>query len=122
MHLGNFSVSLSVKDLQKSLKFYQTLCFEQVSGDIAENWLVLQNGSARIGLFQDIIDENLLTFNPKWNENKQTTADMEDVREIAQKMTTAGFSPEESSLDGEGPAYFYLKDPDGNKLLFDQYV
>ena len=122
MNLGNFSVSLTVKNIQESLKFYEALGFQQVSGDLTENWCVLQNGEARIGLFQGLLEENLLTFNPKWDKNKQTVEGMEDIREIAGSMEKKGFKLEDDSLAGDGPGYFYLKDPDGNKLLFDQYV
>ena len=64
MNLGNFSVSLAVKDLAASRAFYQTLGFEVSGGDPAQNWLILQNGSATIGLFQGMFERNLLTFIP----------------------------------------------------------
>lgn len=123
MELGNFSVSLPVKNLQNAMSFYATLGFEQVSGDINEKWVVMQNEEARIGLFQDILKESLLTFNPKWNKHKEAMEDMVDVRGIAEKLVENGYSLEEgASLDGQGPGYFFVKDPDGNMLLFDQHI
>ncbi|ARQ06110.1 Glyoxalase-like domain protein [Macrococcoides canis] len=123
MELGNFSVSLSVKDLHASIKFYETLGFRQVSGDVTQNWIVLSNGNARIGLFQGMFEGNMMTFNPKWDEQKNTTAGT-DVREIAQALEDAGYTLLQSlQAEGEeGPAYFMVKDLDGNVLLFDQHV
>jgi catechol 2,3-dioxygenase-like lactoylglutathione lyase family enzyme len=51
MTLGNFSVSLAVKDLEASRTFYQKLGFEAFAGDPTKNWLILRNGNATIGLF-----------------------------------------------------------------------
>ncbi|WP_414047604.1 VOC family protein [Macrococcus equi] len=123
MELGNFSVSLPVKDIHASLKFYETLGFEQVSGDISQNWIVLSNGAARIGLFQGMFEEFMMTFNPKWDNMGQAT-DGTDVREIAAKLEAAGYefiTPLTADND-EGPGYFMVKDLDGNTLLFDQHV
>jgi hypothetical protein len=52
MELGNFSVSLAVKDIRASKAFYEKLDFKEVGGKLEQNWIVLQNGTARIGLFQ----------------------------------------------------------------------
>jgi predicted lactoylglutathione lyase len=64
MRLGNFSISLAVKDIHKSREFYEKLGFRPVGGDAAKNWLVLQNETCKIGLFQGMFDKNMLTFNP----------------------------------------------------------
>lgn len=52
MQLGNFSVSLAVKDIAASRAFYEKLGFKQIVGDQAQNWLILQNSTSTIGLFQ----------------------------------------------------------------------
>jgi len=64
MRLGNFSVSLAVKDLAASRAFYEMLGFRAVGGDQSQNWLVLQNETSTIGLFQGLFEKNLLTYNP----------------------------------------------------------
>ena len=64
MELGTFSVSLTVKDLEDSQRFYEALGFETFGGDAEQNWLIMRNGGAMIGLFQGMFDENILTFNP----------------------------------------------------------
>lgn len=123
MQLGNFSVSLTVKDIQASKAFYEKLDFVQVSGDLAQKWIVLQNGTTKIGLFQGMFDRNMLTFNPGWNSQKETLADFQDVRELQHVLKERGLTPQvEADEASDGPAYFTLLDPDGNPILVDQHV
>jgi catechol 2,3-dioxygenase-like lactoylglutathione lyase family enzyme len=123
MDLGNFSVCLTVKDIQASKAFYEKLDFQQVAGELEQNWVVLQNGDARIGLFQGMFDKNLMTFNPGWNKDKETLKDFSDVRELQRTFKARGLTMTvEADEKTEGPAYFQLTDPDGNPLLFDQHV
>ena len=67
MQLGAFSVSLAVKDIAASRAFYEKLGFAAVGGEIAQNWLILRNGATTIGLFQNMFERNILTFNPGWD-------------------------------------------------------
>jgi hypothetical protein len=123
MELGNFSVSLAVTDIKASLAFYQKLEFKQVGGNLEQNWVVLQNGNARIGLFQGMFDKNILTFNPGWTKDKETLTDFQDVRELQRTFKSRGLTlTPEANETTTGPAYFMVSDPDGNKLLFDQHV
>ena len=71
MRLGNFSISLAVKDIHASLAFYEKLGFRQVGGDIAQNWVVLKNETTKIGLFQGMFEKNMLTFNPGWDHERR---------------------------------------------------
>lgn len=123
MDLGNFSVSLAVKDIKASKAFYEKLDFKEVAGKMEQNWVVLQNGEARIGLFQGMFDKNIMTFNPGWNKDKETLKDFQDVREIQRTLKARGLTmAPEADEKTEGPGYFMVKDPDGNTLLFDQHV
>ena len=123
LQLGNFSVSLAVKDIKASMAFYQKLDFKQVGGKLEQNWVVLQNGSARIGLFQGMFDKNILTFNPGWTKDKETLTDFQDVRELQRALKARGLTmAPEADVTTTGPAYFEVTDPDGNKLLIDQHV
>ena len=123
MSLGNFSVSLAVKDLAASRAFYEKLGFRAVLGDQAQNWLIMQNETSTIGLFQGMFEKNLLTFNPGWDRNAQQLADFDDVREIQRTLQARGLTltsaADESST---GPASLMLIDPDGNPILIDQHV
>lgn len=123
MDLGNFSVSLAVKDIKASLAFYEKLDFKQVGGKLEQNWVVLQNGNAKIGLFQGMFDKNIMTFNPGWTQDKQTMKDFQDVRELQRILKLRGVKPTlEANETTEGPAHFMVTDPDGNTILFDQHV
>ena len=123
MDLGNFSVSLAVKDIKASKAFYEKLGFTEVSGKIEQNWIVLQSGYARIGLFQGMFDKNLMTFNPGWTKDKETPADFKDVRDLQRTFKERGITPAPAADESTtGPAFFMIKDPDGNTLLFDQHV
>ena len=123
MKLGNFSISLAVKDLQASQAFYQKLDFKAVGGNPEQNWLVMQNGGTTVGLFQGMFEQNILTFNPGWDENKRTLRDFVDVRELQETFKERGLRLEtEADASTLGPASIVLKDPDGNSILFDQHV
>ena len=123
LELGNFSVSLAVADLARSRAFYEALGFRAVAGDAAQGWLVLQNGTATIGLFQGMFERNMLTFNPGWDRDQRTPAGFEDVRSLQRRLRERGIeiaTPADES--GTGPASFLLVDPDGNPILVDQHV
>ena len=123
LQLGNFSVSLAVKDIAKSRDFYEKLGFRVVGGNQARNWLVLQNGTTTIGLFQGMFEKNSLTFNPGWDANKKTLPDFEDVRDIQRTLKGRGLTlDKEADPSSSGPAYVTLTDPDGNPVLIDQHV
>lgn len=123
MQLGNFSVSLAVKDIKASKAFYEMLDFKEVGGNIEQNWLVLQNGTTTIGLFQGMFERNLMTFNPGWDHNKETPKDFQDVRELQAVLKERGMKfTTEADMASKGPASFVLTDPDGNPVLFDQHV
>ena len=123
VRLGKFSVSLTVKDIAASRAFYEKLGFKVSGGDQAQKWLVLQNETATIGLFQGMFEKNLLTFNPGWDRSKKTLPDFDDVREIQRTLVSNGLTlatkADESST---GPASLTLLDPDGNPILIDQHV
>ena len=70
MKLGAFSVSLTVKDLAKSRAFYENIGFEKFAGDMERNYLIMKNGNALVGLFQGMFENNILTFNPGWDETQ----------------------------------------------------
>jgi lactoylglutathione lyase len=122
MKLGAFSVSLAVKDIRVSREFYLKLGFEEFGGNVEENWLMLKNGDAVIGLFQGMFEKNIITFNPGWNQAAENLPEFDDVREIQKHLKSAGLVlGEEADEGGSGPAYFSLTDPDGNSILVDQH-
>lgn len=123
MQLGAFSLSLAVKDLGASQRFYEKLGFAVSGGDASQNWLILKNGTHVIGLFQGMFEKNILTFNPGWNNNAEQLDDYTDVRELQQQLKEQGIPMvSEADPDTTGPASCVLEDPDGNPILIDQHV
>ena len=122
MELGAFSLSLKVKDIKKSVEFYEKLGFTYKGGNIDQNWIVLKNGSTVIGLFQGYLEENTLTFNPGWDQSASEVNPFTDVREIQKKLKAKDVKLDrEADEKTTGPEYIILKDPDGNPILIDQH-
>lgn len=123
MKLGAFSASLSVKDIKTSKTFYENLGFEVFAGDLKMNYLIMKNGNALIGLFQGMFENNILTFNPGWDENANRLETFTDVREIQKILKNKNIKLEtEADENTSGPASFVVLDPDGNTILIDQHV
>jgi catechol 2,3-dioxygenase-like lactoylglutathione lyase family enzyme len=111
MELGQFSVSLTVKDITKSKAFYETLGFKTrpECGSIADKWIVLQKGTTVIGLFEGMFEANIFTFNPP------------DVRAIEKHLKDNGIAFDTPTQGDSAPTHFVLKDPDDNAIMFDQF-
>ncbi len=123
MKLGAFSASLSVKDIKASKQFYETLGFSVYAGQLEKNYLIMKNGNALIGLFQGMFKNNILTFNPGWDENANKVEPFDDVRTIQKHLKSSGINIEkEVDENAKGPASFMVFDPDGNAILLDQHV
>ena len=123
MNLGSFSVSLAVKDLQKSKTFYEKFGFEIVGGQADQNWLILRNARHTIGLFQGMFDSNILTFNPGWDDHCNKLKEFTDVRELQRQLKKQGIElATQADESTTGPASFVAIDPDGNSILVDQHV
>ena len=123
MKLGAFSISLAVKDLVESKAFYEKIGFEVFGGDVKMNYLIMKNGDSLIGLFQGMFENNILTFNPGWDQSVNTLDSFDDVRKIQSHIKEQGISLErETEEEGSGPGSIVLTDPDGNHILIDQHV
>ena len=123
MKLGAFSVSLNVKDINASKKFYENLGFTKFGGDEKMNYLIMKNENSLIGLFQGMFENNILTFNPGWDENAKALESFDDVREIQKILKDKGLDLNtEADESTTGPASIVLTDPDGNVILIDKHV
>lgn len=122
MKTGAFSISLSVKDINVSKEFYENLGFAVFAGSLEQQYFIMKNGNALIGLFQGMFQGNILTFNPGWDENAANIDPFDDVREIQSHLKSKGI-PLHSEADEStsGPASIMTTDPDGNVILFDQH-
>ena len=81
---------MAIKDIEASRKFYEAFGFQVFGGDAAQNWLILKNGDHVIGLFQGMVEKNMLTFNPGWDSNAQKLAWFTDVRELQRQLNAQG--------------------------------
>lgn len=123
MELGNFSVSLAVKDIEASKQFYEKLGFTVFTGDQSQNWLIMKNGDCNLGLFQGMFEKNILTFNPGWDNKAQPLEAFTDVRELQRNLKERGIELiAEADENSVGAASFMITDPDGNTILVDQHI
>ncbi|MEM7117524.1 MAG: VOC family protein [Chloroflexota bacterium] len=124
MKLGAFSISLAVKDLAVSRDFYEKLGFAVIGGDASQNWLILRNGDHHvIGLFQGMFEQNILTFNPGWDQQTNALDNFTDVRDLQKELKAQGVAiVNEADEATTGPASLVIMDPDGNPILIDQHV
>ena len=123
MELGAFSISLAVKDIEASRKFYEKFGFETFGGDASQNWLILKNGDHVIGLFQGMFEKNTLTFNPGWDSSASELDSYTDVRDLQRQLKAKGVELlSEADESTTGPASFIAVDPDGNPILVDQHL
>ena len=123
MKLGAFSNSLAVKDIQKSKEFYEKLGFSVFAGELEKKYLIMKNGNALIGLFEGMFENNIMTFNPGWDENASELKEFDDVRKIQKHLKANDIKFEqEADENNSGPASLVILDPDGNTILIDQHV
>ncbi len=123
MKLGAFSISLSVKNLQASKEFYEHLGFSVFAGSDEMNYLIMKNGDSLIGLFHEMFEKNILTFNPGWDQNAQTLDSFDDVRTIQAHLKSKGIAlAQEADPASTGPGSILFFDPDGNTILIDQHI
>jgi len=123
MKLGAFSISLAVKDLQVSKDFYEKLGFAVFAGSMEQNYLIMKNEDSLVGLFQGMFENNILTFNPGWDQSAKTLNEFDDVREIQKSLKDHSIDLiREADQSTTGPASVVITDPDGNMILIDQHV
>jgi lactoylglutathione lyase len=123
MELGAFSVGLAVNDIATSRAFYEKLGFAVFAGDQDQKWLIMKSGSTAIGLFEGMLERNVLTFNPGWDGEARPLSVFADVRDIQRHLRSQGVTLiREADEATQGPAHIALVDPDGNEILIDQHV
>lgn len=83
----------------------------------------MKNGNALIGLFQGLLQNNILTFNPDWDENANAREHFDDIGKIQQELKEKGISSQaEAHQNTRGPSSFVLPDPVGNTILANQQL
>ena len=111
MELGQFPLSLHIKNIIKLQTFYENFGFKACPecGSIADKYLALHKSATLMGLFEGMFESNILTFNPT------------DVRSIEKHLTDNNIKMTTPTQGDSGPTHCVLKDPDGNTIMFDQH-
>ncbi len=119
-------IAISVKDIEKSVSFYQKLGFREVLRYISEdNSLIIVN--MKLGeVFLEIFHFSQFKENPQLDKElwdnlkivgiKHFALKTEDIYKTLKELKKAGIaSPSTSVKKGRtGILYFFIKDPDGN--------
>jgi hypothetical protein len=83
----------------------------------------MKNGDTNIGLFQGMLEKNVLIFNPGWDQNAAPLESFTDVRELQRQLKGRGVPfATEADEETSGPASCIVVDPDGNPVYLDQHV
>lgn len=83
----------------------------------------MKSGDSLIGLFQGMFENNILTFNPGWDQDAHTFDAFDDIRKIQRQLKSKDLKlMSEADENTQGPASLMLTDPDGNVILFDQHI
>jgi hypothetical protein len=70
-----------------------------------------------------MFENNIMTFNPGWDESANKLDEFDDVRDIQKHLKKEGIQLEtEVDETTSAPASFVVLDPDGNAILIDQHV
>jgi hypothetical protein len=70
-----------------------------------------------------MFEQNILTFNPGWDEEGKTLDAYDDVRAIQKSLKQKNIKLDtEADESSSGPANIMLTDPDGNHILIDQHI
>lgn len=109
MQLGQFSLSLAVKDIEAAYSFYQKLGFKAYDDQRPDKWMILRQGDTYLGLFEGMFPNNLMTFH---------TANASAVYHALADMGLE--LPPLTDEQGAPVTYLMLTDPDGNEILIDQ--
>lgn len=123
MQLGTFSNGLAVKDIYASKAFYEKLGFECSYDSTDQGWAIMRSGAVVIGLFQNMFENNIMTFNPGWDDKAEALEHFKDIRDIYKELKAKKVNiTKDLDENASGPAHFTVKDPDGNEIMFDQHV
>jgi lactoylglutathione lyase len=110
MDLGEHYPCLNVKDLARSIEFYEKLDFKLIEDHRSEDWAVLQHNNMALCLYQGHIDRNMINFRGG------------DIDAIHKEATARGLKFEKPALihpDGSWNATIH--DPDGNCIFFNTF-
>lgn len=107
INLGHFSVCLNVSSIVSSARFYETLGYRRIGGNLNEGWIILIHSNSEIGLFEGHIKRNLLHFRGR------------DIFKLESKLMDRGLTPKtKAQVESDGSPSIEFVDPDGNVIYF----
>ncbi len=118
MELGTFSLSIVVKKIEESVSFYEHLGFTVIDGGhinnnfkdtVTQKWRILEHSSLKIGLFQGMFQQNILTFNSS------------DILNIQENLKGKSINLIKETSSNESMKSIIFSDPDGNQIMLDQH-
>lgn len=80
MQLGNFPLSLAVKDFAVSRDFYAKLGLEAIGANASRIWLILLSGPSATARSEGMRERIIATFTRRWNVNVQALKRLEGTR------------------------------------------
>lgn len=110
MDLGEHYPCLNVRDLERSIAFYEKLDFRIIEDHRAESWAVLQHNNMVLCLYQGHLERNLINFRG---------GDVEAIQKEATGRGLAFAQPARRHDDGSWSAE--IRDPDGNCIFFNTF-
>jgi predicted enzyme related to lactoylglutathione lyase len=110
MDLGEHFPCLNVRDLGRSIEFYEKLDFGVIADHRSEHWAVLQHNNMALCLYQGHIDQNLINFRG---------SDIEAIQKEASARGLEFSKPAQCHSDGSWSAE--IRDPDGNCIFFNTF-
>lgn len=104
------AVTLAVRDMARSVVFYEKLGFEVVFGSGRASFTSLRAGNAFVNLAASE------RYQTQWWGRVIFRVDNADAH--YQDLVAAGITPEQPTNASWGERYFHVRDPDGHELSF----
>ena len=106
------AVTLTARDMTRSVRFYRALGFELNYGGEEAAFTSFTVGQAYLNLTAEVPDHR----GTWWG---RVIVHVEDVDAVYAHARTLGLEPEAPPRDAEwGERYFHLRDPDGHEISF----
>ncbi|CAB3792707.1 VOC family protein [Pararobbsia alpina] len=103
------AITLAVRDMRTSVRFYEALGFEVRHGGASEDFTSLECGPSFLNLIAQTHERI-----EGWG---RFIVHVSDVDQIYKKALDAGLTPSHAPSDAPwGERYFHISDPDGHEL------
>ena len=109
------AVTLTVSDIGRSMRFYESLGFERKPGDAVPGFVSYLLGDPARPAYLNLLEAPHGSFGA-WG---RVILYVSDVDAFHARLVAAGIAPEFAPADAPwGERYFHVVDPDGHELSF----